>query len=149
MKRSPGHKEIELKMIAGLREKGYKLTPQRLETIKILAHDQSHPGAMDILHKLKKTAPKISMSTVYYTLDILKKEGLVQELEFYDRDNRYDVNVSSHINLICKKCGKIEDFAGPLPFSSETIEGKTGFRPVGMRFEFYGFCKRCRRKKLL
>jgi Fur family transcriptional regulator, peroxide stress response regulator len=147
MKRCPVPEEIEVKLIASLRERGYKLTPQRLEIIRLLSRDQSHPGAMDILHKLKKTAPKISMSTVYYTLDILKKAGLIQELEFYDRDNRYDINVSSHINLICRKCGKIEDFMEPLPFSSEMIEGRTGFRPVGMRFEYYGYCKRCRRKK--
>jgi Fe2+ or Zn2+ uptake regulation protein len=147
MKRCATPKDIELKLIAGIREKGYKLTSQRVEIIKLLSHDRSHPGAMDILQKLKKTAPKISMSTVYYTLDILKKEGLIQELEFYDRDNRYDVNVSSHINLVCRKCGKIEDLAEPFPISSEIIKDKTGFQPLGMRFEFYGYCKGCRRKK--
>ena len=147
MKRCATPKDIELKLIAGIREKGYKLTSQRLEIIKLLSHDRSHPGAMDILQKLKKTAPKISMSTVYYTLDILKKEGLIQELEFYDRDNRYDVNVSSHINLVCRKCGRIEDLVEPLPISSEMIEDKTGFQPLGMRFEYYGYCKGCRRKK--
>ena len=147
MKRCITPKDIELKLIAGIREKGYKLTSQRLEIIKLLSHDRSHPGAMDIPQKLKKRAPKISMSTVYYTLDILKKEGLIQELEFYDRDNRYDVNVSSHINLVCRKCGKIEDLAEPLPISSEIIKDKTGFQPLGMRFEFYGYCKGCRRKK--
>ena len=147
MKRHPAHREIELKLIASLREKGYKLTPQRLEIIKLLSNDRSHPGARDILHKLKNSAPGISMSTIYYTLDILKKEGLIQELEFYDRDNRYDVNVLNHINLICRKCGNIEDFTEPLPFSPEAIEDKTGFRPVGMRFEYYGDCKRCRRER--
>jgi Fur family transcriptional regulator, peroxide stress response regulator len=147
MKRYPEPQEIELKLIASLRDKRYKLTPQRLEIIKRLSYDRSHPGAMDIFRKLKKTSPTISMSTVYYTLDILKKEGLIQELEFYDRDNRYDINVSNHINLICRKCGKIEDFVEPLPFSSAMIEGKTGFRPIGMRFEYYGYCKGCMRKK--
>lgn len=144
MKRRPRSHEIELKLITSLREKGYRLTPQRLEIIKLLSHDRSHPGAMDILQRVRQVAPQISMSTVYYTLDMLKKEGLIQELEFYDRDNRYDVNVSSHINLVCRKCGKIEDFMKALPFSSEMIEKQTGFRPVGMRFEYYGYCKECR-----
>jgi Fur family transcriptional regulator, peroxide stress response regulator len=147
MKNHSASQDIELKLKASLREKGYKLTQQRLEIIKLLSHDRSHPGAMDILSQLKKTAPKISLSTVYYTLDIMKREGLIQELEFYDRDNRYDINVSNHINLICRKCGKIEDFVAPLPFSSEMIEGKTGFRPVGMRFEYYGYCNGCSRGK--
>jgi Fe2+ or Zn2+ uptake regulation protein len=147
MKRHPKPQEIEEKLIASLREKGYKLTPQRLEIIKLLSHDRSHPGAMDILEKVRKKASKISMSTVYYTLDMLKKEGLIQELEFYERDNRYDVNVLNHVNLICRRCGKIEDFTEAVPFSSEMIEAQTGFRPVGMRFEYYGYCKGCRDKK--
>jgi len=147
MKRRPRPQEIEQKLISSLRGKGYKLTPQRLEIIKLLSHDRSHPGAMDILEKVRQKAPKISMSTVYYTLDILKKEGLIQELEFYERDNRYDVNVLNHVNLICRECGKIEDFTEAVPFSSEMIEAQTGFRPLGMRFEYYGYCKGCRDKK--
>jgi Fe2+ or Zn2+ uptake regulation protein len=147
MKNPTGPQEIELKLITSLREKGYKMTPQRLEIIKLLSQDRSHPGAMDILRRVRKNAPQISMSTVYYTLDLLKKEGLIQELEFYDRDNRYDVNVFNHINLICKMCEKIEDFTEEVPFSSEIIEGQTGFRPVGMRFEYYGYCRKCQSKR--
>lgn len=123
------------------------MTPQRLEIIKLLSQDRSHPGAMDILRRVRKRAPQISMSTIYYTLDMLKKEGLILELEFYDRDNRYDVNVLNHINLICKRCRKIEDFAEALPFSSEMIEEKTGFRPEGIRFEYYGYCRECQGKR--
>jgi Fur family transcriptional regulator, peroxide stress response regulator len=74
------------------------------------------------------------------------KEGLIQELEFYDRDNRYDINVSNHINLICKKCGRIEDFPGELPYSYTQVQQKADFQPVAMRYEYYGYCKECRRK---
>jgi Fe2+ or Zn2+ uptake regulation protein len=146
MKHPPKPKEIQLRLIAGLREKGYKLTPQRREIINILSNDLAHPGARDILKKVRKKAPQISLSTVYYTLDILKKEGLIQELEFYDQDNRYDINVSNHINLICKKCGKIKDFPGEVPLSFAVVKERTAFQPVKMRFEYYGYCKACRSK---
>jgi len=99
---------------------------------------------MDILKRVRKKAPQISISTVYYTLDVLKKEGLIREIAFYDKDNRYDVNISNHLNLICTKCGKIEDFIDELPISSQAIEKKTGFRPFQLRFEYYGYCKDCR-----
>ena len=147
MKLQPGPQEIAQKLIMSLRDRGYRLTPQRLEIIKILSRDRSHPGAMDILRKVRKKAPRVSMSTVYYTLDMMKKEGLIRELEFYEKDNRYDITVSDHINLICKKCGEIEDFTKKLPFSSQMIEDHTGFRPEEMRFEYYGYCKGCRDKK--
>ena len=143
--RDPQH--IEMMLIKGLREKGYKLTSQRLEIIGLLARDMTHPGAMDILKKVKKKVPQISMSTVYYTLDMLKKEGLIQEIEFYDRDNRYDVNVTNHINLICKKCGRIEDLPGGIMLSYAQVQQKTDFQPVAMRYEYYGYCKNCRRKR--
>jgi Fe2+ or Zn2+ uptake regulation protein len=147
MKHLPRPEKIEETLIARLRGKGYKLTPQRLAIIRILSRDRSHPGAMDILRKVRKKAPQISMSTVYYTLDVLKKEGLIGELEFYDRDNRYDINVTDHVNLVCTQCGRIEDFTKALPFSSQMIEDQTGFRPEGMRFEYYGYCKECRRAR--
>jgi Fe2+ or Zn2+ uptake regulation protein len=147
MKHPPKPKEIQLRLIAGLREKGYKLTPQRREIINILSNDLAHPGARDILKKVRKKAPQISLSTVYYTLDILKNQGLIRELEFYDQDNRYESNVANHINLICKKCGKIEDFPGEVPLSFDAVKARTDFQPVGMRFEYYGYCKACSRKK--
>jgi Fe2+ or Zn2+ uptake regulation protein len=147
MNHPPYSQEIKRKLLTSLKEKGYKLTSQRLEIINLLSQETTHPGAMDILKRVRKKAPQISMSTVYYTLDILKKEGLIRELEFYDKDNRYDINISNHLNLICTKCWKIEDFMEELPVSPQALEKKTGFQPFQMRFEYYGYCKECRRKQ--
>jgi Fur family peroxide stress response transcriptional regulator len=147
MKNSSASQEIEALLQKGLREKGYKLTSQRRAIINVLSKDMSHPGAADILKKVKKTMPQVSFSTVYYTLDVLKREGLIQELEFYDRDNRYDVNMANHINLICKKCGRIEDLPGGIALSYAQVQQKADFQPVAMRYEYYGYCKDCRRKR--
>ena len=143
MKSEQKPQDIEQTLISRLRDKGYKLTPQRREIIRILARDESHPGAMDILREVRKILPRISMSTVYYTLDMLKKEGFIKELEFYDTENRYDINVSDHINLVCTTCGKITDFMSDVHSFSESVEKETGFRPARMRFEYYGICRNC------
>ena len=147
MKHTLTPREIETVLQKRLRERGYKLTSQRLAIISLLSKDMTHPGAADILKKIRKSLPQVSMSTVYYTLDILKKGGLIQELEFYDQDNRYDINISNHINLICKKCGRIEDLSGGISLSYMQIQRKTDFQPVAMRYEYYGHCKECRRKR--
>jgi Fur family peroxide stress response transcriptional regulator len=147
MNHSATPEKIKNRLIVSLREKGYKLTAQRLEIIGLLARDITHPSAGDIFRKVRKRVPQISMSTVYYTLNLLKKEGLLRELEFYNRENRYDVTVTDHVNLICKKCGKISDFPGELPISAEAVETTTGFQPVGMRFEYYGYCRACRSRR--
>ena len=147
MKHTPNSEKVKKKLINSLKEKGYRLTLQRLGIIDLISKETTHPGAVDILKKVREKAPQISMSSVYYTLDILKREGLIRELEFYDRENRYDVNVSNHLNLICMKCEMIEDFIQDLPVSAQRVEKKTGFIPFQMRFEYYGYCKKCRRKK--
>ncbi|HTG01744.1 MAG TPA: Fur family transcriptional regulator [Nitrospirota bacterium] len=143
MKKYPGVQEIEQKLVSGLRNKGYKLTSQRLEIIRLLARDTSHPAARDILRKVRKTVPRISLSTVYYTLDMMKKEGLLRELEYYDMDNRYDINVTDHINLVCTKCKKISDYLGDLSSFPKAVEQESGFKPARMRFEYYGICRNC------
>ena len=136
-------RDIEQALISSLRAKGYKLTSQRLEIIRMLVRDTSHPAARDILRNVRKIVPRISLSTVYYTLDMMKREGLIRELEYYDMDNRYDANVSDHINLICTKCRKITDFMGDLSVFPKAVEKASGFRPASMRFEYYGICRSC------
>ena len=143
MKTRKNPRDIEGTLISRLRDKGYKLTPQRREIIRLLARDTSHPRARDIVKKVRRKLPRISVSTVYYTLDTLKKEGLIQELEYDNTDNRYDVNVSDHINLVCTKCRKITDFTCNVPSFAKAVEKETGFRSARMRFEYYGICRNC------
>ncbi len=135
--------EIE-KLIQRLRDRGYKLTPQRIAIIDILLSDKSHSSAYEIFVKARLSSPKISISTVYYTLNMLKQEGLIKEIEFYNKANRYDANIANHINLVCIKCSKIEDYMD-IPLSSlRDIEDKTGFIAQSIRFEFYGYCNDCK-----
>ena len=136
-------RDIEQTLISSLQDKGYKLTPQRREIIRLLARSKSHPGAMEILRKVRKIVPRISMSTVYYTIDMMKKESLIRELEYYDMDNRYEINVSDHINLVCTRCRKITDFTGNVPSFTKAVEKETGFKSASMRFEYYGICRNC------
>jgi Fe2+ or Zn2+ uptake regulation protein len=139
--------EIKRRIIEGMKEKGLKLTRQRLEIIDILSRENSHPTASAILARARKQAPSISLSTVYYTLDAMKRAGLIRELEFNDRDSRYEGDVSDHLNLVCNDCGKIEDFKASKPVPLGKVEKKTGFRVDSVRFEYYGLCKDCRPKK--
>lgn len=130
-------------IIRSLKEKGLKLTPQRYEVIDVLTSDRSHPSAPAILQKARQKHPKISLSTVYSTLALLKKHRLVKELEFEAMDNRYDVDTAIHLNLICSKCGKIEDFADAVTVHPELVELQTGFKAHDIRLEYYGVCKEC------
>jgi Fur family transcriptional regulator, peroxide stress response regulator len=134
------------RILDALRNKGVKLTPQRVEIIDVLSRDGGHPSAGAILKKARERVPELSSSTVYYTLVLLKKEGLVKELEFYDMENRYDTVVKDHVDLVCEECGSIENLEEEIPFDRGTIEKSTGFLPARTRFEYYGRCRKCREK---
>lgn len=138
------NKKIARRMLEALRAKGIRLTPQRMEIIRIISHDRTHPAARAILAKARETVPDMSISTVYYTLGLLKKDGLIKELEFYDMDNRYETDMKDHVDLICTKCGMIVNFEGDVPLTSQRILELTGFEATRMRYEYYGVCAKCR-----
>ncbi|MFP3868782.1 MAG: Fur family transcriptional regulator [Desulfobacteraceae bacterium] len=129
-------------MEAALRAAGYRLTPQRVAILAYLAATDIHPNARQVYQAVCRTFPGLSMATVYNTLGILVETGLIKVLEF-EPDNRYETNLAPHANLICNSCGKIQDFAEPLPFSPEHLAGKAGFQVLDYRMEYYGICSDC------
>lgn len=139
--------DIKRKLIETLKKNSLKLTRQRLEIIEVLSRDRGHPSARAIFHKVRQKVPSVSLSTVYYTLNLFKKDGSLKELEFYDMENRYESNVTDHLDLICLGCGKIVDYVEEVPIPIERVERKTGFAVDRIRFEYYGYCKKCRKKQ--
>lgn len=126
-----------------LREAGLKLTSQRIAVITELVDDKTHPSAQTIYRKARAKVPSLSLSTVYDILGLLKEHKLIKELEFEGMDNRYEADTHSHLNLVCSKCGKIEDFTLHLPVPLEVVRKETGFRAMETRIEYHGLCKEC------
>ncbi|MDP2853366.1 MAG: Fur family transcriptional regulator [Smithellaceae bacterium] len=115
-------------LIGQLKEKGLKITPQRLAIIDALVEiREMHPGATLIFNEARKKAKRVSLSTVYATLKEFSENGLIKQLEFDRMENRYDGNLSEHINLICKRCGKIIDYHIPATLEPKDIPRKSGF----------------------
>jgi Fe2+ or Zn2+ uptake regulation protein len=134
-------------IIKRMREKRLKLTPQRLAIIDVLVEKTPlHPSASMVYWEVKKQTPGISLSTVYATLNELSRQGIVKMLEFDRMENRFEVNLTDHINLICKGCGKIMDFKSPIPVDPKEIGRKAHFSVTDTRLEFYGYCQDCRKK---
>lgn len=131
-------------LIGQLKEKGLKITPQRLAIIDALVeHSEAHPGATLIYETASKKARRISLSTVYATLKEFSENGLIRQLEFDRMENRYDVDLSDHVNLICNRCGKIFDYAIPASLEPRDIARKSGFVVTETRLEFHGYCRDC------
>lgn len=130
--------------IGRLKEKGLKLTQQRLAILDVLVEQcEHHPGVSLIFEEARKKVPRVSLSTVYATLKEFSEIGLVKQLEFDRMENRYDGNLSDHVNLICTGCGTIADHSIPTHLEPDNISRDSGFVVTNARIEFHGYCRHC------
>lgn len=135
-------------MLRKLRERGFRITAQRLAILKVLAENRGHPGAEEIYAAVKADFPTTSIATVYKTLAVLKAIGEVLELEFSGDYNRYDgKRPGPHPHLICIKCKSIVDpELASLAEMSEKLASESGYKLIGHRLDFYGICPECQKK---
>lgn len=130
-----------------LREKGFKVTPQRLAVYKVLSKTTVHPNAETIYNELQPQYPTMSLATVYKTLDILSELGLVQILNVGEESFRYDANTDSHPHVHCMTCGRVDDIFGVDDAEFlDKIAAKTAYRLSGKQFYLYGICPECQKK---
>ena len=134
---------------AVLRQTGLRLTPQRLAICRALAGNTSHPTAQSLFEQLRPEFPSLSLATVYNTLQTLADNCLIQELgEAGDGAIHYDADPSPHVNLICTRCHRIEDFLdAPLGRVARKVASDSGYELRGARVVYYGLCPRCRRAR--
>jgi len=138
---------IRESIIKKMREKGLKLTPQRLAIVDVLVKKNPlHPSARVIYHSAKQRTKGLSLSTVYYTLNELSRDGIIKTLEFDKMEDRYEGTLTDHINLICKECHGIMDYRVPIVIDPREVARKTRFRVTDTRLEYYGYCEKCRKK---
>jgi Fur family peroxide stress response transcriptional regulator len=132
-------------LVAKLREREYRLTPQRITLLRLLAASNGHPSASQLYEQMRDQFPTTSLATVYKTLHVLKEMGEVLELGFSGDDNRYDGNnPRPHPHLICIHCQKILDPEVSLAQSLiQEVAQSSGYQIVSHRLDFYGLCPDC------
>ena len=134
-------------MINKLKERDFRITPQRLAVLRILAESEGHPSVEDIFRQVKPIFPTTSLATIYKTVNLLKNIGEVVELDFSEESNRYDGNRPyPHPHLICTKCKTVVDpDMVTISDLSEELAKKTGYEIVTHRLDFFGICPRCQK----
>ncbi len=133
------------RMLSKLKGKRFRLTPQRLAVLKILAGDQTHPSVAQVFSQVKAEFPTTSLATVYKTIILLKELNEVLELGFPDGSNRYDgYKPFPHPHMICTRCKKIVDpELTSLSDLNKEMSRKTGFQILHHRLDFFGLCPEC------
>ena len=136
-------------MLSRLKERDFRITPQRLAVLRILAASHEHPSVDKIYEQVKVDFPTTSLATVYKTITLLKELGEVLELGFPDGSNRYDGNKPQpHPHMVCVRCKKImdPDLRSLAQLTKEAVQ-KTGFKIVSHRLDFFGLCPECQVKE--
>jgi len=126
------------------------LTTQRQIILDYLMSRRDHPSATEIYAGVREVLPRLSLGTVYRTLDLLSRLGAVRIITTTVGCRRYDADTSDHVHIICVRCGRTED----LPLSTADII-KTDI-PTFYNYDILaydvvvrGVCPRCREKGAL
>lgn len=131
-------------LVKKLRELHISVTPQRLAVLSALEGRRDHPTADQIYQKVRQQLPAISFNTVYKTLEVLCRKGLVMKVNPLHEVARYDIQTHDHCHLICRLCHRIYDLekeAGPIELSPEEIP--PGFRVDSRSVIYWGVCPHC------
>lgn len=136
------------KIIARYKEKGLRLTSQRIAILKFLEGNTCHPTAEDIYKEVKKGNPALSFATVYNTLQTLRESGELQEITIDPAKRHYDPNTALHHHIICTRCNGIKDvlvdYSENLKLPAYLLKE---FKPVGNHVDFYGLCRVCQEEQ--
>ena len=129
-----------------LRSRGFRMTPQRLAIVRIIAEDVRHPTVDQVFETVHEHFPTTSRATVYKTFELLKDVGELLEFEFSEGGNRYDAKrVGPHAHVLCDGCGRMEDLEIDAADGSLVAEANanSSFDVRRQRVEFYGLCPKC------
>lgn len=128
-----------------LKERGHRLTPQRLMILSAIRHSAEHITASEILYQVKASYPYIDVSTVYRTLAVLKRMRLVSETNMGDGEYRYEwINQLRHHHLICRRCDNVTllDHKYWENIGAD-IMADYGFQPDIDHIALFGVCREC------
>ena len=132
----------------GLRDAGLRLTHQRLEIVRVIAADETHPDVESVYRAVRERVPTISLDTLYRTLATLVERGLISRVLFAPGPARYDANSARHHHFVCTRCGLIRDVEdADLDAIQPTAEVARIGRPDAVSVQFRGVCAACRSKE--
>lgn len=134
---------------AYLREHNLPVTPQRLAVADVILSHERHLSADEVSHALRERGVRVGTATVYRTLEILVRSGLVMERDFGEGFKRYESarGTPHHEHLLCTSCGAVVEFEDDrLDRMSTLLAESHGFARSSHRLVIYGVCAACRNR---
>lgn len=134
----------EGELSARLRERGQRVTPQRLVLHRVLRELDRHVTAEDVLRAAEPRLPSLSLPTVYATLELLEGLGLVRRVCTPSGATLYDPRPEPHHHLACRACGRLTDIDAPLDATAAfDAAERCGAHPERAELVLTGLCAGC------
>lgn len=124
---------------------GYRVTPQRALVLTAV-NDLGHATPEEILVRVQDVAPRVNLSTVYRTLEVLEGVGLVTHAHLGHGSATYhSVDGDVHIHLVCRVCDGIDSIpAARARDFLASLESELGFVTDVGHMAIHGVCRDCR-----
>lgn len=137
-----------------LRQYKFRITPQRKAILEILYNCRGHHLETENIYQLlclnQDKKCKAGLATVYRTMEMFERVGLVSKLSMEDSPSRYELVLPQEMNhhhLICLKCGRVQEVDDSLmEVLKRHIVEKKDFLVTGKSIKIYGYCSGCRSK---
>jgi Fur family transcriptional regulator, ferric uptake regulator len=133
-------------VIEALRKQGHRLTPQRLLVLTIVAQGGGHMGVDEVFRQAKENHPYMDLATVYRTLHLFKRLGVVTEVAISDRLH-YELTDpdGAHHHMVCQVCHGVYNLSPRyLDEFRDLLIREFGFEPDLHHFAITGVCANCR-----
>jgi Fe2+ or Zn2+ uptake regulation protein len=136
--------DIDERLTGKLRERGLRVTPQRLVIHRTLCGHSQHMTAEQLLGSVSEVLPGTSLPTVYSTLELLEGLGVVRRVGTGNGAVVFDSRVEPHAHTVCRRCGAMADLEGAAaPDDALARAGATGFVPDHAQLVVRGLCSAC------
>ncbi len=132
-------------LVMALQASGYRLTRQRQVVLEILEESQEHLDAEALYARARERFPRISLATVYRTVAVLKRMGLVAEHPLGEEHGHYEaIPGAPHYHFTCLRCGRVIEFDAPqIPQIAQDLALREGLRIHAVQFFLTGYCAHC------
>lgn len=135
---------METTLAAALRDRGQRVTPQRLVIARVMEQLDRHVTAENVFGEVSARMPGVSLPTVYATLDLLEELGLVHRVATEGGTVVFDPRTDDHHHLVCRACGAIADIDAPAaPDAVLAAAREAGFTPDHAQVTIRGLCRAC------
>ena len=138
------HSHVDDVLVTALRERGQRVTSQRLLINRALREADRHVTAEEVHAAVSGSLPGISLPTVYSTLDLFEELGILRRINAGGGAVLYDPKESPHHHLVCSRCGVVEDLEQELDLGPALrAAGRAGFAPSSAELVVSGLCASC------